>query len=99
LATLPKGALIMGASVRLITAEGAAGTIDLGITGSLTLFASAFNLNAAANTMTGATTASFLTADTSIVMTVNTNSIDVAKARLTIALTDLGTNIGTIPSL
>lgn len=98
LATLPKGTLIMGGSVRLVTAEGAAGTIDLGITGSLTLFASNFDVNGTAGTIAGATTPSFLTADTNVVMTIDTNSIDVAKVVLSIATIDLGTNIGSIPS-
>lgn len=98
LATLPKGTLILGGSTRLITAEGAAATVDLGITGSLTLFCNDFDCNTTLNTMVGATTPSFLTADTAVVMTVNSNSMDLAKVRLTIVAVDAGTNIGTIPS-
>lgn len=98
LATLPKGTYIIGGSTRLLTAEGAAGTIDLGITGSLTLFANDLDCNTTVGTMTGSTTAAFLTGDTSLVMTVNSNSMDAAKVRLTILAIDAGTNPGSIPN-
>jgi hypothetical protein len=98
LATLPKGSYIVGGSVKLLKAEGAAATIDLGITGSLTLFANDFDCNTTVATMTGATTAAFLTADTAVVMTVNTASTDVAKVLLSIIVIDAGTNPGSIPN-
>ena len=98
LATLPKGTLILGSSTKLVKAEGAAGTIDLGITGTLALFANDFDCNTTLATMVGATTASFLTADTSLIMTVNSNSMDLAKVVLTIVAVDAGTNPGTIPN-
>lgn len=99
LATLPKGTYIVGGSVKLLKAEGAAATIDLGITGSLTLFANDFDCNTTVATMTGATTAAFLTADTAVVMTVNTASTDVAKVLLSIIVIDAGTNPGSIPNV
>ncbi|MEN6644304.1 MAG: hypothetical protein ABFE08_17835 [Armatimonadia bacterium] len=99
LATLPKGTYIVGGSVRVIRAEGAAGTIDLGITGTLTLFGDDINCNAAAGTMTGTTTAAFLTADTALVMTVNSNSMDVARVLLRVLAVDMGTNPGSIPNV
>lgn len=98
LATLPKGSYIVGGSVKLLKAEGAAATIDLGITGTLTLFANDFDCNTTVATMTGATTAAFLTADTALVMTVNSNSMDVAKVLLSIIVIDAGTNPGSIPN-
>lgn len=98
LATLPKGSYIVGGSVKLLKAEGATATIDLGITGTLTLFANDFDCNTTVATMTGATTAAFLTADTALVMTVNSNSMDVAKVLLSIIVIDAGTNPGSIPN-
>jgi len=98
LATLPKGSYIVGGSVKLLKAEGAAATIDLGITGSLTLFANDFDCNTTVATMTGATTAAFLTADTNVELLVNTNSMDVAKVLLSIIVIDAGTNPGSIPN-
>lgn len=98
LATLPKGSYIVGGSVKLLKAEGATSSIDLGITGTTTLLANAFACNATVGTMVGTTTAAFLTADTAVVMTVNTASMDVAKVLLSIIVIDAGTNPGSIPN-
>ena len=98
LATLPKGTVILGGMVKLLKAEGAAGTIDLGITGSLTLFANDFDCNTTVNTIVGSTSASALTADTNVVMTVNTNSMDVCRVLLSIIVIDVMANPGSIPN-
>lgn len=98
LATLPKGALILGGMVKLLTAEGAAATIDIGITGALTLFCNDFDCNTTVGTIVAGTTASGLTADTNVVMTVNSNSMDVAKVKLAIAVLDVLANPGSIPN-
>jgi len=98
LATLPKGSYIVGGSVKLLKAEGATSSIDIGVTGSLQLLANAFACNATVGTMVGTTTARFLTADTTVVMTVNTASMDVAKVLLSIIVIDAGTNPGSIPN-
>jgi len=98
LGVIPKGALILGGGATVITAEGAAGTVDLGITGSLTLFGATISVNAAALTTSAATTAAYTTANTNIVMTVNTASIDVASIKVSIAVINLGADLGTIPS-
>jgi hypothetical protein len=95
---IPKGALILGGGATLITAEGATATADLGITGSTTLFASAFNLNAAALTTAASTTPAYTTANTNIVMTVNSSNVDVASMKVSIAVVNLGADLGTIPS-
>jgi hypothetical protein len=98
IATLPKGALILGGGATLVRAEGASGTVDLGITGSLTLFASNFNLNGTVGATSAGTTPAYLTADTSVVMTIDTNSIDVARIKVSIAVVNLGADLGVIPS-
>lgn len=98
LATLPKGTHIVGGMVKLLTAEGAAATIDLGMTGSLTLFANDFDCNTTVGTIVAGTTALALTADTNVVMTVNSNSMDVAKVELAIIVIDVLANPGSIPN-
>lgn len=98
LATLPKGSMILGGMVKLLKAEGAAATIDLGITGSLTLFANDFDCNTTLNTIVAGTTAAGLTADTAVVMTVNTASTDVARVLLSIVVVDVQANPGSIPN-
>jgi hypothetical protein len=95
---LPKGALILGGGATLVRAEGAAGTIDLGITGTLTLFNSNFDLNGTVGATAAATTPAYLTADTNVVMTIDTNSIDAARVKVSIAMINLGAELGVIPS-
>lgn len=99
LATLPKGSMILGGMVKLLKAEGAAATIDLGITGSLTLFANDFDCNTTLNTIVAGTTAAGLTADTNVVMTVNSNSMDVCRVLLSIVVVDVMANPGSIPNV
>lgn len=95
---LPKGALILGGGVTLVRAEGAAGTVDVGITGSLTLFADDFSLNGSVGSTSAGTTQAYTTADTNIVLTVNTNSIDAARAKVSVAVVNMGADLGVIPS-
>lgn len=99
IAQLPKGSLILGSGLTVVKAEGAAGTIDLGITGDATLFANDFDLNAAYGTTAGSTSQAYLTADTNVVMLINTNSIDTAKVKVSISYVDCGANLGTIPNV
>ena len=99
LANLPKGTHIIGGMVKLLKAEGAAATIDLGVTGSLTLFANDFDCNTTVGTIVAGTTAAALTADTAVVMTVNTSSTDVAKVLLSIIVVDVMANPGSIPNV
>jgi hypothetical protein len=98
LAKLPKGSYIVGGMTKLLKAEGAAGTIDIGVTGSLTLFCNDFDCNTTVDTIVAGTTASALTADTDVVMTVNTANMDVAKVKLAIIVIDVLANPGSIPN-
>ena len=95
---LPKGALILGGGATVVRAEGAAGTVDFGITGSLTLFNSNFSVNGTVGDTAGSTTSAYLTADTNVVMTIDTASIDVARVKVSIAMVNLGADLGVIPS-
>lgn len=50
LAPLPAGTVVLAAGYKLTTAEGAASTVDIGLTGTLTQFFSNASINAAAGT-------------------------------------------------
>ena len=98
LCTLPKGSLILGGGATLIRAEGASGTVDLGITGTLTLFGSNFDLNGTVGATSSGTTPAYLTADTNVVMTIDTSNIDAARIKVLIAVVNMGADQGSIPS-
>ncbi len=97
--TLPKGSYVVAAALTLERAEGATATIDVGVSGSATLFASNFDLNAAAGSTVGVTNgARYQTANTDILMTIDSNSIDVARVKVALAVINMGADLGTIPS-
>ena len=98
LATLPKGSYIVGGSVKLLKAEGAVTSIDLGTSVTPALFANNFACGGTVGTMVGTTTAEFLAVDTNVELLVNNNSMDVAKVLLSIIVIDAGTNPGSIPN-
>lgn len=101
IATLPKGALLIGGAVTLVTAEGAAGTIDVGMVGALTLFVDDFDLNAAVGTTVGTavgTSNEYLTADTAVRLLINSNNVDKARVKIVIVYINMGADLGTIPS-
>lgn len=101
LAQLPKGTFVLNGSATLVTAEGAAGNIDVGIGGGTTDFwIDGFDLNAAAGTVGGYAdaTAYLCTADTNVLMTVNSDDIDTARVKVQLAAIDMGADQGTIPS-
>ena len=96
---LPKGSYVVAAALTLVRAEGAAATIDVGVSGSTTLFASNFDLNAAVGTTAGVTNgARYQTADTDILMTIDSNNTDVARVKIALAVINMGADLGTIPS-
>lgn len=97
--TLPKGSYVVAAALTLVRAEGAAGTIDVGVSGATTLFASNFDLNAAAGTTAGVTNgARYQTADTGILMTIDSNDVNAARVKVAIAVINMGADLGTVPS-
>ena len=97
--TLPKGSYVVAAALTLVRAEGAAATIDVGVSGSTTLFANSFDLNVAVGTTVGVTNgARYQTANTDILMTIDTNSTDVARVKVALAMIDMGAELGVIPS-
>lgn len=96
---LPKGSYVVAAALTLERAEGAAATIDVGVSGSATLWASSFDLNAAAGTTVGVTNgARYQTANTDILLTIDTNSTDFARVKISLAVLNMGADLGSIPS-
>jgi hypothetical protein len=96
---LPKGSYVVAAALTLVRAEGAAATIDVGVSGSATLWANSFDLNAAVGTTVGVTNgARYQTADTDILMTIDTNSTDVARVKIALAVVNMGADLGVVPS-
>jgi hypothetical protein len=96
---LPKGSYVVAAALTLVRAEGASATIDVGVSGSATLWANSFDLNAAVGTTVGVTNgARYQTADTDILMTIDTNSTDVARVKIALAVVNMGADLGVVPS-
>lgn len=96
---LPKGSYVVAAALTLVRAEGAAATIDVGVSGSATLFAANFDLNAAVGTTVGVTNgARYQTANTDILMTIDTNSTDAARVKIVLAVINMGAELGVVPS-
>lgn len=97
--TLPKGSYVVAAALTLERAEGATATIDVGVSGSTTLFASNFDLNVAVGTTAGVTNAArYQTANTDILMTIDSNNTDVALVKVALAVINMGADLGVVPS-
>lgn len=101
--TLPKGTFVLNGSATLTKAEGAAATIDVGVKGGdVDAWIDGFDLNGAVGSVggyaTGAVAVSFATADTVVLLTLNSASIDAAKVKLQFAVVNMGADQGTVPS-
>lgn len=98
---LPKGAFVLSGVATLVRAEGAAGNIDVGIGGgTVDFWVDGFDLNAAVGTTGGYAdaTAFYCAANTNILMTINSNGIDAARVKVSLAVVNMGADLGTIPS-
>lgn len=97
--TLPKGAYVVAAALTLVRAEGAAATIDVGVTGATTLWAANFDLNAAVGTTVGVTNgARYITANTGILLTIDSNNTDAARVKVALLVANMGAELGSVPS-
>jgi len=85
--SVPAGTLVLSVAVQVTTAEGAVATIDIGDAASATRFLSNVNLNSVAYTST--VTPFFYAAETPILMTIDSNSTDVAVCRVVMAVVDM----------
>lgn len=98
---LPKGSFVLSGVATLVRAEGAAGNIDVGIGGgTVDFWVDGFDLNAAVGTTGGYAdaTAYYCAADTNILMTINSNSLDVARVKISLAVVNMGADLGVVPS-
>lgn len=101
LCQLPKGTFVLNGSATLVKAEGAAANIDVGIGGGTTDFwIDGFDLNGTVGSVGGyADTAAYLaTADTNVLLTLNSNNVDAARVKIQLAVIDMGADQGTIPN-
>lgn len=98
---LPAGAFVLSGVATLVTAEGAAANIDVGIGGGTTDFwVDGFDLNGTVGDTSGYadTAAYYCTAETNILLTLNSNNIDTARVKISLAVVNMGADLGTIPS-
>lgn len=97
--TLPKGSYVCAAAVTVVRPEGATCTIDVGVSGAATLFASSLDINTAAGTTSGVTNgARYQTANTDILMTIDSAATDNARVKISLAIFDMGAELGVVPS-
>ena len=99
---LPKGSFVLGGVATLVRAEGAAGNIDVGIGGgTVDFWVDGFDLNGTVGATAGYadTAAYYCTADTNILLTLNSNNIDAARVKVSLAVVNMGANLGTIPNV
>ena len=97
--TLPKGAYVVAAALTLVRAEGGTATIDVGVTGATTLWANSFDLNAAVGTTVGVTNgARYITANTGILLTIDSNNTDAARVKVALLVANMGAELGSVPS-
>lgn len=98
---LPKGSFVLSGVATLVRAEGAAANIDVGISGgTVDFWVDGFDLNGTVGSTGGYAdaTAYYATADTSILLTLNSASIDAARVKISLAVVNMGAELGTIPS-
>jgi hypothetical protein len=101
LCTLPKGSFVLNGSAVLVRAEGAAANIDVGIGGgTVDFWIDGFDLNGTVGAVGGyADTAGYLaTANTNVLLTLNSAGIDAARVKVQLAVIDMGADQGVIPS-
>jgi hypothetical protein len=75
--------------------------VDVGIGGgTVDFWVDGFDLNAAVGTSGGYAdaTAYYCAVNTNILLTINTNSIDVARVKVSLAVVNMGADLGSIPS-
>jgi hypothetical protein len=101
IAVLPKGSFVLSGVGTVVRAEGAAANIDVGIGGGTTDFwLDGFDLNAAVGTTGGYADAAayYCAVDTNVLMTLNSASIDAARVKVSLAVVNMGAELGEIPS-
>lgn len=98
---LPKGAFVLSGVATLVRAEGAAGNIDVGIGGgTVDFWVDGFDLNGTVGATGGYADAAayYCTADTNILLTLNSDGINAARVKISLAVVNMGADLGTVPS-
>jgi len=98
---LPKGAFVLSGVATLERAEGAAANIDVGIGGgTVDFWVDGFDLNGTVGSTGGYAdaTAYYCTANTNILLTLNSANIDAARVKISLAVVNMGADLGVIPS-
>lgn len=99
---LPKGAFVLSGVATLVRAEGAAGNIDVGIGGgTVDFWVDGFDLNGTVGATGGYADAAayYCTADTNILLTINSNDINAARVKISLAVVNMGADLGSIPNV
>lgn len=99
---LPKGAFVLSGVATLVRAEGAAGNIDVGIGGgTVDFWVDGFDLNGTVGATGGYADAAayYCTADTNILLTINSNDINAARVKVSLAVVNMGADLGSIPNV
>ena len=99
---LPKGAMVLSGVATLMRAEGAAGNVDVGIGGGVVDFwVDGFDLNAAVGTTAGYADALgyYCATNTNVLLTVNSADINAARMKVSLAVVNMGADLGTIPNV
>jgi hypothetical protein len=98
--TLPAGAYVVATAVTVVRAEGAAATVDIGVAVTHAFWGNNVDLNAAVGTTAGLTSgAYYAAADTDVLLTVNTAATDAARIKVSLAVVNMGADLGTIPNV
>lgn len=98
---IPKGAFVLNGVATLVRAEGAAANIDVGVGGGTTDFwIDGFDLNGTVGATAGYADAAayYCTAETNILLTINSNDIDAARVKVSLAVVNMGADLGSVPS-
>lgn len=88
---VPAGSVVLAAGAQVLTVEGATATMDLGDSGSATRYLSNFDLNAATNSASALSNPYYVATAAPIRITLDHNSIDVAKVRVWALIADAAT--------
>lgn len=99
---LPKGAMVLSGVATLMRAEGAAGNVDVGIGGGVVDFwVDGFDLNAAVGATAGYADALgyYCATNTNVLLTVNSADINAARMKVSLAVVNMGADLGTIPNV
>jgi hypothetical protein len=95
---IPAGSVVLAGGGHLLRAEGGTATVDIGISGTTTQWLNNFNLNTTVGTSAATVTPQFYATETTILMTIDNNDTDNARAKFFFVVVNSGKDQGTIPN-